>query len=253
MNDDKSDVMGASLVLVPDRSREVRAALKRSLTVVGVFGAVFGGLALYKRATRVRLPEGVVSIVAPVIWPETAEAILRILEPLGDDEVTLLLHTNGGCISSCIQIADALRKFRKSTAVVPYMALSGGTLIALNAKTLYMGRNASLSAVDPIIGGRRGKNLPESGKYATDRATAKEYEAAIRTYLRSTLEARLPGAGEAKIQAAMDVFMGKDAPHEWPIRPAEVGGLGIQVGVADSAWAKYVDGLRDQQDRQLGY
>ena len=31
MNDDKSDVMGASLVLVPDRSREVRAALKRKV------------------------------------------------------------------------------------------------------------------------------------------------------------------------------------------------------------------------------
>ena len=168
----ESKRMSTSVVLVPDRSSEYKSALVRSAAALTAFGAVAGGIALLRRARRVRLPKGVVSLVTPVIWPETAESILRELEPLGDEAVTLLIHTNGGCISSCIQIADALRKFRRSTAVVPYMAHSGGTLIALNAKSLYMGRNASLSAVDPIIRGHRGKNLPDTAKWASERATA---------------------------------------------------------------------------------
>src|SRR5690606_6262234 len=138
-----------------------------------------------------------------------------------------LLHTFGGDVASCIQIADALRKFRRSTAIVPYMAASGGTLIALNATRLEMGRNASLTAVDPIIRGRRGKNLPDTETWAGTRADAKEYETAIRAYLRQSPAARLPEASDDKIAAAMDVFMGKDAPHEWPIRPAEIAALGI--------------------------
>jgi ClpP class serine protease len=35
------------------------------------------------------------------------------------------------------------------------MALSGGTLIALGAREIAIGRNAALSAVDPVLFGRR--------------------------------------------------------------------------------------------------
>lgn len=39
------------------------------------------------------------------------------------------------------------------------MALSGGTLIALGAREIAIGRNAALSAVDPVLFGRRAKHI----------------------------------------------------------------------------------------------
>src|SRR5688572_17834593 len=93
----------------------------------------------------------IVPIISPVITMENAEHILSRMEHLPPDEVTVVLHTEGGEITACVMIADALRKFRQSTAVVPYMAFSGGTVIALNATHLQLGKNAALSAVDPVI------------------------------------------------------------------------------------------------------
>ncbi|MEZ4448156.1 MAG: hypothetical protein R3B09_01670 [Nannocystaceae bacterium] len=243
----------SSFYLMRERSRDSRAYYW-FLGLLGAATAGYAGYVAYRRyGAGPRLPPGVVSLVAPVIHPGVAEEVLEKIEPMGQDEVTVLLHTFGGCVSSCVQIADALRKFRRSTAIVPYMAASGGTLIALNATKLEMGRNASLTAVDPIIRGRRGKNLPDTEKWASSKADAKDYENAIRTYLRQTLAARLPGASDEKIVAAMDVFMGKNAPHEWPIRPAEVEALGIKVASADVAWAGIVDQLREAQQQDALY
>jgi hypothetical protein len=62
-------------------------------------------------------------MVSPVITVEMAEHVLSHMEHLPPDEVTLVLHTDGGEVTACVLIADALRKFTRSTAIVPYMAL----------------------------------------------------------------------------------------------------------------------------------
>jgi membrane-bound ClpP family serine protease len=119
-----------------------------------------------------------------VIDLRVAEDVLEAMERIPGDEVTVVLHTLGGCVTSCVLIANALRQFPQSTAIVPYMATSGGTLIALNARRLQMGRSAALSAVDPIVEGQRVKHLPEEPQDPTQ-ALAHEYEAAITRYLRT--------------------------------------------------------------------
>jgi hypothetical protein len=207
--------------------------------------ALVGAGYLLSRRPRPRaLPSKIVPIVAPVIDVGVAEDVLEAMAHLPGDEVTVVLHTSGGCVTSCVMIANALREFETSTAVVPYMALSGGTLIALNAQQLLMGGSASLSAVDPIVAGQRARHMSDDGKAAGLHALAQEYEAAIGQYVRETLEARLPDATEAELERAMGVFMGEHAPHEWPIRRPEVAALGLPVGPATRAWAEMVDTSR---------
>jgi len=141
-------------------------------------------------------------------------------------------------------IADGLRKFASSTAVVPYAAISGGTLIALNARRLEMGRNAALSAVDPIVSGIRAKHMPEDSK-DTIVLTAREYQRAIEDYLGTTLAARQgPSPPPGLVDKAFERFMGDHRPHDWPISMTEVGQLGIAVTSASSRWATLVDEYR---------
>ncbi|SFF11263.1 Serine dehydrogenase proteinase [Nannocystis exedens] len=202
------------------------------------------GYLMRSRPRQRALPTSIIPIITPVIDFGVAEDVLAVMDQLRGDEVTLLLHTAGGFVTSCVMIANALREFERSTAIVPYMALSGGTLIALNARQLQMGRSASLSAVDPIVGGQRARHVPEDPSPNGAHALAREYELAIGRYVHDTLSARMPGASKTKIERALDMFMGEDAPHEWPIRRPEVEALGLQVGPAARSWGEVVDAYR---------
>ena len=218
---------------------------RTTITALVTGSALVGaGYLLSRRPSPRALPSSVIPIITPVIDLGVAEDVLGAMEHIADDEVTLVLHTAGGCVTSCVLIANALRQFASSTAIVPYMALSGGTLIALNAQRLKMGRSASLSAVDPIVQGQRVKHLPKDQPATGAHALAREYEVALRRYVRETLMARLSRSGEAEVDRAMDVFMGKHAPHEWPIRRPELEALGLDVGPTTRSWATMVDTYR---------
>jgi membrane-bound ClpP family serine protease len=207
--------------------------------------ALVGANYLMRRRTRPQaLPSQVIPIITPVIDMGIAEDVLEAMAQLDGGEVTLVLHTSGGCVASCVLIANALREFRVSRAIVPYMAMSGGTLIALNADVLEMGASASLSAVDPVIGGIRARHLQADDKDPSLKALASEYATAIGKYLHETIKARLEYADEDAIERAYDVFIGEHAPHEWPIRRPEVAALGFPVGPAKRSWGMMVDAYR---------
>lgn len=227
-------------------------------TVISAVGAtaLLGGWAGYVwHKHRTAVPRDVFdpsqrieeSTVIPVITPEidisTAEYVLSRVERMPPQEVTVVLHTNGGGVTACVMIADALRQFPRSTAIVPYMAISGGTLIALNAKTLKMGKNAALSAVDPVIYGQRARHVDKKDKDGMY-PLAREYDTAVSGYLRETLRERLRGRPAAEVEQAMKVFMGESAPHAWPIKAPQVQSLGLSVEPASPAWAHFVDGYR---------
>ena len=211
-----------------------------------VTGTALVGAGYYlTRPKRPRaLPTSVVSIITPVIDLGVAEEVLAAMQRIPGDEITVVLHTAGGCVTSCVLIANALREFPRSTAIVPYMAISGGTLIALNARALQMGRSASLSAVDPIVFGQRARHISPQEQAPGVHALAKEYERAMSRYLRETLAARLPDASDAQLERALGVFLGEDAPHEWPIRRHQVEALGLPVSPATRVWSDMVDGYR---------
>lgn len=183
----------------------------------------------------------VIPIFTPMIDLNTVDEVFARMERIRGDEVTLVLHTPGGCVASCVMIADALRQFRRSTAIVPYIALSGGTLIALAADRIAMGRRAALSAVDPVVHGQRARHIKASDEEGRH-AMAQEYYQAVQRQLRGMLTRHL-GSGP-NLDRALSVFMGLEAPHEWPIYTPQLVALGLPVVTADPIWSNYVDSHR---------
>jgi len=79
-------------------------------------------------------------------------AIHRLNKGIGLD---LLLHTPGGSIAATESLVDYLRKMFGTNirAIVPQIAMSAGTMIALSCKEVVMGKHSSIGPIDPQLGG----------------------------------------------------------------------------------------------------
>ena len=66
----------------------------------------------------------------------------------------LVLHTPGGDIAATESLVDYLRSVfgNDIRAIVPQLAMSGGTMIACSSKRIIMGKQSSLGPIDPQIG-----------------------------------------------------------------------------------------------------
>jgi ClpP class serine protease len=75
----------------------------------------------------------------------------------------LVLHTPGGDIAATESLVDYLRSMFDTDirAIVPQLAMSAGTMIALSCKQIVMGLHSSLGPIDPQIGGRAAHGLIE--------------------------------------------------------------------------------------------
>jgi ClpP class serine protease len=88
-----------------------------------------------------------------IIDMDDAESVLRGIRRAGDRPIDLVLHTPGGQYHAALQIARALRHHKARTRVlVPHVAMSGGTLIALGADEIVMDPDAVMGPVDPQLG-----------------------------------------------------------------------------------------------------
>lgn len=67
----------------------------------------------------------------------------------------LILHTPGGSMSATESLVDYLRSMFDGNirAIVPQIAMSGGTLLATACRSIIMGKQSSLGPVDPQING----------------------------------------------------------------------------------------------------
>jgi membrane-bound ClpP family serine protease len=67
----------------------------------------------------------------------------------------LILHTPGGDMAATESLVDYLRSMfgRDIRAIVPQIAMSGGTMIALSGKEIIMGKHSNLGPIDPQFGG----------------------------------------------------------------------------------------------------
>ena len=67
----------------------------------------------------------------------------------------LVLHTPGGDMAATESLVDYLRSMFGTDvrAIVPQIAMSGGTMIALSCKEILMGKHSSLGPIDPQFGG----------------------------------------------------------------------------------------------------
>ena len=67
----------------------------------------------------------------------------------------LILHTPGGETAATESLVDYLRAMFGTDirAIVPQLAMSGGTMIACACKEILMGKQSSLGPIDPQLGG----------------------------------------------------------------------------------------------------
>jgi ClpP class serine protease len=80
--------------------------------------------------------------------------LMRIRTTPPEQPIDLILHTPGGLALAAEMIAMALKRhLAKVTVMVPFYAMSGGTLIALAADELRMEPYSVLGPVDPQIAG----------------------------------------------------------------------------------------------------
>jgi hypothetical protein len=73
----------------------------------------------------------------------------------------LLLHTPGGDVHATISIVNYIKsKFGNDIrAIIPQIAMSGGTMIACSCKEILMGKQSSLGPIDPQFGFIAAANL----------------------------------------------------------------------------------------------
>lgn len=80
--------------------------------------------------------------------------LMQIRATPPDRPIDIIIHTPGGLALAAEMIATAVKLHRaKVTVVVPFYAMSGGTLIALAADEICMEAYSVLGPVDPQIGG----------------------------------------------------------------------------------------------------
>lgn len=82
----------------------------------------------------------------------------------------LVLHTPGGDVAATESLIDYLHSLYKGDvrAIIPQMAMSGGTLIALSCKQILMGRQSSIGPIDPQIGGMPAQGVLEEFRKAAE-------------------------------------------------------------------------------------
>ena len=66
----------------------------------------------------------------------------------------LILHTPGGDMAATESVIDYLHAMfdRDVRAIIPQIAMSGGTIIALSCKSIFMGKESSIGPIDPQLG-----------------------------------------------------------------------------------------------------
>jgi ATP-dependent protease ClpP protease subunit len=93
----------------------------------------------------------------------------------------LLLHTPGGSTSATEALIDYLRKMFKGDirAIVPQLAMSAGTMVALSCREILMGSHSYLGPIDPQIYGLPAHGIIEEFNRAADEIAQDQTRVAI--------------------------------------------------------------------------
>jgi ATP-dependent protease ClpP protease subunit len=99
----------------------------------------------------------------------------------------LILHTPGGDMAATESLVDYLRAMFDNDirAIIPQLAMSGGTIIALACKQIIMGKESSIGPIDPQFGPMAATGLLQEferirGEIKKDHANALLWEPILR-------------------------------------------------------------------------
>lgn len=151
--------------------------------------------------------------------------------------IDLIMHTPGGLALAAEMIAMAIRDHpAKVTAIIPFYAMSGGTLIALAANEILMERYTTLGPVDPQIMGYPAAALLRvlaqkpieavSDEMIVKAEIARLAVQTVRGFVQWLLDGRLPREQATKLA---DFLTGGYFSHDTPITLEAVAGFGLNV------------------------
>ena len=97
-----------------------------------------------------------VSVPQAMIDEQDKNAFMSIIHELDKNiGVDIIMHTPGGDIAATESLINYLHKIFNGDirVIIPQIAMSAGTMIALSSKAIFMGEQSSLGPVDPQYNG----------------------------------------------------------------------------------------------------
>jgi hypothetical protein len=153
------------------------------------------------------------------------------------DELDVLLHSPGGDLAACYQIARLLSRYTDGwQALVPRMAASGATLISLGSETIVMADLAQLGPLDPqVISKRHGKFFAIERQSPLEAFQAVKY---LREYSLTSLDAFMAFliehmvAPQPSLETASRLAVQIVQPILDKIEPYDLGALALDSNLA---------------------
>lgn len=180
---------------------------------------------------------------------DTEHVLMRIRQTPEDKDVDLILHTAGGLVLASEMIAMAVKNHpAKVTVIIPFYAMSGGTLIALAADEIIMEKDSVLGPVDPQL-----KDMPAGALISllerkpiesiSDENIMLSEEARkgivrVQKFVEWLLEDKM---GKKKAKRLAEFLTGGYTTHDTPIvfEVAKGFGLNVRQGVPKSVYALF--------------
>lgn len=175
-----------------------------------------------------------------MIERSTVEEVGKALIKFDGEPFDLILHTPGGEIFSTQFISRLFKEYPgKIRAIIPFYAMSGGTMLALSCDEMIMSRVGCLGPVDPQIGSlfRYGsakawdKIVKFKGKKADDQTISfafmgKQYTESIKGYLNAMMKLDMTLENKKKF---VDFLVAGDVEHGRPLTMADLQAFGVPV------------------------
>lgn len=173
-----------------------------------------------------------------IIIEDSEKVLMEIYKTPKDKPIDILLHTPGGLVLAAEMIAAALKRHpAKVSALVPFYAMSGGTLIALAADEILMEEFSVLGPLDPQIQGlASGAILGLLEKKPIEAVSdelviladvAAKALQGVRAFVRWLLQdAQLPEAEKEKVA---EFLVGGYVTHDQPLSLETMQGFGLPV------------------------
>lgn len=102
------------------------------------------------------------------IGADCIDLFVDVLDEIGPTKrISLLLHTNGGNTAAAWRLVNLIKTFCDELEVlIPYKAMSAGTLISLGAHRIVMTKQAALGPIDPSLTHALGPQVPNGNQLA---------------------------------------------------------------------------------------
>lgn len=177
---------------------------------------------------------------------KTMNKIETALRKFNGKPFDLILHTPGGYIFYAQLLSKIIRNYRSEVrAIIPFYAMSGGTLLALSCKRLIMGDFACLGPVDPQVGtlfsygsAKSWKEvLKRKGRRANDSSiqlayVGEQYTKTIKNDLDILLSDKI--LDKAQRELTCDILTNGQLEHAYQLDAERLNDIGIRADKLDS-------------------